>query len=179
MNLVEASTAGDGELQRAEGREVTVVGEMAESGSLDETGADKVMSFDIDFVISPIWLRENELIQLNPNQVVGSSSTIPPNCNTDVANTITLNSDDGFNNVGLLLITEGPKPLAQSISEVGLSNKKKRKSEDSEKPVQPTKKAREDTGQALELSQKKVIKKNPKPGTRTPTVKSMARAQLE
>ena len=64
MNLVEASTAGDGELQRAEGREVTVVGEMAESGSLDETGADKVMSFDIDFVISPIWLRENEFVSL-------------------------------------------------------------------------------------------------------------------
>ncbi len=31
----------------------------------------------------------------------------------------------------------------------------------------------------MKLSQKKVIKKNPKPGTRTPTVKSMAKAQLE
>jgi hypothetical protein len=31
----------------------------------------------------------------------------------------------------------------------------------------------------LELSQKNVIKKNPKPGIRTPTVKSMAKAQLE
>jgi hypothetical protein len=57
MNLVEASTAGDGELQRAERREVTVVGEIAESGGLDETGADKVMSFHIGFVISLVRLR--------------------------------------------------------------------------------------------------------------------------